>query len=54
MLEKHLVADQWKTDAPELNFEYHGKSCEYICACYIFIFIFNSFQANLFSLCVVV
>lgn len=52
MLEKHLVADQWKTDAPELNFEYHGKSCEYICACYIFIF--NSFQANLFSLCVVV
>ena len=29
-LQKHLKDDQWKQDAPELNFECHGKGCEYL------------------------
>jgi hypothetical protein len=27
-LKKHLKDDQWKQDAPELNFESHSKGCE--------------------------
>lgn len=27
-VQKHLMANQWKQDAPELNFELHGKGCE--------------------------
>uniref|UniRef100_A0A4W5JNL8 Sodium/myo-inositol cotransporter n=1 Tax=Hucho hucho TaxID=62062 RepID=A0A4W5JNL8_9TELE len=28
---KHLKDDQWKQDAPELNFESHSKRSEYLC-----------------------
>ena len=31
MLQKHLKGDQWKRDAPELNFEFHSKGPEYLC-----------------------
>jgi hypothetical protein len=27
----YLKDDQWKRDAPELNFKSHGKGSEYLC-----------------------
>jgi hypothetical protein len=30
---KHLKDDQWKQDAPGLNFECHSKGPEYLCKC---------------------
>ena len=44
-LQKHLKDDQWKHDAPELNFDSHSKGSEYFCyffcVIYIYIFIFK-------------
>ena len=30
-LKKHLKDDQWKQDAPQLNFESHSKGSKYLC-----------------------
>ena len=37
---EHLKNDQWKQDAPELNFESHSKGSEYLCKCNISIWHF--------------
>lgn len=39
-MKKHLMADQWKQDAPEVSLELHGKGCEYVCACDFLVFYF--------------
>lgn len=50
-LEKHLTDDQWKLDAPELNFECHIKVSEYLCICYIFggVFLFKKQKLQAFQ-----
>ena len=42
-LQKHLKDDQWKQDAPELNFESHSKGSEYLSKQGISVLIFFTF-----------
>ena len=46
-VKKHQKDDQWKQDAPDLNFESHSKVSEYLFQ----FFIINIILKNLFSLC---
>lgn len=41
------TVDLWKRDARELNFDCHGKGCEYLSYLY-FLFVFQECQANVF------
>ena len=41
--------DQWKQDAPELNFKYHSKGSEYLGKSGISFLV--KISTNLFSLC---
>ncbi len=43
-----LKHNQWKHDAPELNFEYHGKGCENLHLVILFYINLLKFQTNFF------